>query len=118
MDNLNILNDALNYIADDITYYKNGNGYLGYIQELETIITALKDGITTDFEELKLVSGLIRKAEIYLDKAKALQREFEIELVKDAENEFRVSKNTRITMKKAKKRLECANEKDDFGLNK
>ena len=116
MKNVSRLDDALNYIIEDITYYKNKNGYQSYIQELERIIIALKDGITIDWEELKQVSSLIRKAEIYLDKAKQLQKKYEEEQIKDAENEFEVSKNTRTIMQKAKKRIESANESEDFGL--
>ncbi len=118
MENINRLDDAINFIIEDVTYYKNKNGYQSYIQELEKIITTLKEGITTDWEELKQVSDLIRKAEIYLDKAKRLQKEFEDEQIKDAENEFEVSRSTKETMKKAKKRIEYANENDDFGLDK
>jgi len=118
MENVYRLDDALNFIIEDITYYKNENGYQSYIKELERIISTLKDGVTTDWEELKIVSGLIRKAEIYLDKAKALQKKFEEEQIKDVENAFEVSKNTRKTMKEAKKRIESANENNEFGLDK
>ena len=118
MQNISRLEDCLNYLIEDLTYYKSLNGYLKQIQELENIIKTLKEGITTDWEELKQVSDLIRKAEIYLEKAKRLQKEFEDEQIKDVENEFEISERTRTVMKKAKKRIESANENVDYGLEK